>query len=221
MTVSVWTRHIGREEEAVRKQWTISTRGLTVVLLAIVAGVVLVPITVHAVTANPVQITDATIANTADVSPAGELLVTALDKNPLPVQGTVGSIPVPNQPQLLRHADVPSSAIVPVFTNVFHSGDQVAITSAIFANNSSANVNVDVFAFGVSTATSCGGAPPSPLGPDLILVSVPPHDSVVVPLPQPAIAPKRSFADNWCLGAAQFASPATADVQVTLEGYRL
>ncbi len=55
----------------------------------------------------------------------------------------------------------------------------------------------------------------------LITVSVPAHDTVAVNLSEPAIAPRRAFAAKWCLGASQFSSPATADMLVTVEGYRL
>jgi hypothetical protein len=137
------------------------------------------------------------------------------------VKGVVGSVPAPGLGQLLRRVDVPGSAIVAALPNVFHNDDEIAITSVVFANNSTANVNVTVFAFGVGSASSCGGAVPSPLGPDLVVVSVPAHDSMVVPFPQPAVAPHRAFTGNWCLGAGQFSSPGTADVQVTVEAYRL
>ncbi len=202
-------------------RWTIGPRGLMGVVVGVVAATLMAPVAVHAVDSSPVFITSSDSSTAVNVREDGSLFVTANEKDPLPVQGTVRTITEPNQPQLLRHVDVPGSAIVPVFTNVFHNDQQVAVTSAIFANNSTASVNVTVFGFGVGGATSCGGALPSPLGPDIMVVSVSPHDTVVVPLPQPAIAPKRAFPGNWCMGAAQFTSPSTADVQVTLEGYVL
>ena len=174
-------------------RWTIGPRGLMGVVVGVVAATLMAPVAVHAVDSSPVFITSSDSSTAVNVREDGSLFVTANEKDPLPVQGTVRTITEPNQPQLLRHVDVPGSAIVPVFTNVFHNDQQVAVTSAI----------------------------PSPLGPDIMVVSVSPHDTVVVPLPQPAIAPKRAFPGNWCMGAAQFTSPSTADVQVTLEGYVL
>jgi hypothetical protein len=203
-----------------RREWTISTRGVVALVVGLVAAVLLLPVAAGAVSSSPVFITSDDGSTSATVDGNG-LWVTANPKNPLPVQGVVGAVAAPGSLQLLRRVDVPGSAIVAALPNVFHSDDQIAITSVVFANNSAANVNVTVFGFGIGSASSCGGATPSPLGPDLVVVSVPAHDSVVVPLPQPAVAPHRSFTGNWCLGAAQFSSPATADVQVTVEAYRL
>lgn len=203
------------------REWTISTRALIVLVTGILAIVVLAPVAVHAVTSSPVYLTNEAGDTVVGVSDSGELIVTANEKNPLPVRGVVGALPAVQQPQLLREVDVPGSAIVPVFTNVFSNDQQVAITSAIFANPSGANANVTVFGFGIGGASSCGSALPSPLGPSLVTVTIPAHGSVVVPFTQPALAPKRAFPANWCLGASQFNSPATADVLVTLEGYRL
>ena len=203
-----------------RREWTISTRGIVALVAGVVAAVLLLPMAAQAVTSSPVFVTsdDGSISATVD---SNGLWVTANPKNPLPVRGVVGAVPAPGQVQLLRRIDVPPSAIVAALPNVFHSGDEIAITSVIFANNSGANANVTVFGFGIGGASSCGAATPSPLGPDLVVVSVPAHDSVVVPLTQPAVAPHRSFTGNWCLGASQFSSPGTADVQVTVEAYRL
>ena len=201
-------------------RWIIGPRSLVGVIVGVVAATLMAPVVAHAVDSSPVFITSSDGSTAVNVRDDGSLFVTANEKNPLPVQGTVRTIPEPNQPQLLPHVDVPASAIAAVFPNVFHNDQHFAVTSAIFANNSGASVNVAVFGYGVGGATSCG-ALPSPLGPDIIVVSVSPHDTVVVPLPQPAIAPKRVFPRNWCTGAGQFTSPASADVQVTLEGYVL
>ncbi|HXJ66507.1 MAG TPA: hypothetical protein VNN79_22335 [Actinomycetota bacterium] len=203
-----------------RKEWTISTRGVVALMVGVIAAVLLLPMAAGAVSSSPVFITSDDGGVTANVDGNG-LWVTANPKNPLPVQGVVGAVPAPGRLQLLRRVDVPASAIVAALPNVFHSGDEIAITSVIFANNSGANANVSVFGYGIGGASSCGSALPSPLGPDLVVASVPAHDSVVVPLPAPAEAPHRTFPANWCLGAAQFGSPAAADVQVTVQAYRL
>ena len=204
-----------------RTRWAIGPRGLIGLIVGVVAATLLAPVAVSAVDSSPVYITDETGATPVAVSDFGDLFVTARAKDPLPVQGTVDAESVPNQPQLLREVDVPGSAIVAVFPTVFHNEEQVALSDATFANLSGANVNVSVFGYGIGSATSCGGALPSPLGPSLITVSVPAHDSVVVALSEPAIAPRRAFTGNWCVGASQFSSPGTADVLVTLQGYRL
>ena len=201
-------------------RWTIGSRGLVGVLVGVVAVTLLAPVAAHAVDSSPVFLTSSDGSVDVNVGDDGSLFVTANEKNPLPVRGTVRSVPAPNQPQLLRNVDVPSSAIVAVFPNVFHNDQQVAVTSVVFANNSGSPVNVTVFGYGIGSATSCGGAIPS-LGPDIVVASISPHDTVVVPLPQAAIAPKRSFPGNWCMGASQYLSPAAADVQVTVMGYIL
>jgi hypothetical protein len=203
-----------------RTHWTISTRGLAALVAGLVALVILIPVGAQAFDSSAVFITDSTGTTAVDVSGSGELFVTASEKNPLPVQGTVGVIPVPNQPQLLRETAVSSGGNPTVFFGSFAPEEQVAITSATFANELGTNANITVFGWEIS-GSNCNTSLPSHLGPSLMVASVTPHDTVVVALPQPIIAPKRNFTGNWCLGASLFNSGGSSEILATIEGYRL